>query len=229
MLSRQKYLIQDFKALVKSPEIEVIAFDIYDTLLTRKVLPEQMHYLWAQNIKKNFSLKKSEKEIVSKKFQAMKIVKLKNVIKGKDREYEYADMLYILYKIIKINIDFHEFARACLEIEEKLEKEMCYRYEKGFELYRIACNSRVKLICISDFYLSKTIVKNVMIKNGYHFDDIFISCDFLLSKRSGRLYQKVSKQLECKPVQMLMIGDNEHSDYCMAKKQGMKAICISHY
>ena len=159
----------------------------------------------------------------------MKIVKLKNVIKGKDREYDYADIMYILYKVLKVNIDFHEFARTCLEIEERLEKEMCYRNEKGFQLYRIACNSGVKLICISDFYLSKTIVENIMIKNGYRFDDIFISCDFLLSKRSGRLYQKISKQLECKPAQMLMIGDNEHSDFYMAKKQGMKAICISHY
>ncbi len=81
-----------------------------------------------------------------------------------------------------------------------------------------------KLYLLSDFYCGKAVVYKFLQNAGIDFfDDIFVSCDFGCSKRSGTLYRHALKQTGAKRSQTLMIGDNRFSDRLMARLNGLHA------
>lgn len=50
-----------------------------------------------------------------------------------------------------------------------------------------------------------------------YFSKIFISSEIGLRKSSGNLYEYVINELSCKPINLLMIGDNIYSDVKVPK------------
>ena len=77
-------------------------------------------------------------------------------------------------------------------------------------------------------YLPKEVIKNILDKNGYSFDlnHIFVSCDYKVSKKTGKLYAAFLKNIDYKANEILHIGDSWKYDYLMAKKYKLKSIHI---
>jgi len=79
-----------------------------------------------------------------------------------------------------------------------------------------------KIICVSDYYHDSNILrrflKNCNIDDGL-FDNLYVSCEHEKSKAKGTLYEHVMFCEGIKnPKNVLMIGDNKHSDQDQAKK-----------
>jgi HAD superfamily hydrolase (TIGR01549 family) len=83
-----------------------------------------------------------------------------------------------------------------------------------------------RIVLVSDFYLPGRCFIEMLANLGLsgQFDRIFVSADHGLAKSSGRLYEKMCADLRCQPDELLMIGDNPHSDVARAREKGLRCL-----
>lgn len=211
---------------INEKDIKVIAFDIFDTLLYRKVSPMHVHRMWAKKIICEYHLNYSVNTIVELKFKCGRLAKMKNISCGKDREYSYFQMTSILLKELKIQETEECFYEKCLAFELEIEKKVTYVPEQRRILFQEVKETNKKLICISDFYLPVMSVKEILEYHNLFVEYIFVSSEYLLQKRTGRLYEEVVRNIDVNYSEILMMGDNEISDVFNAKSKGMKAALL---
>jgi len=113
------------------------------------------------------------------------------------------------------------------------EKELSLEYDvlntRTFmkDIYNYACQKNKKIIIISDMYLSKEFLKDVLKKNGYtKFDNIYISSEYGKTKGTGELYNIALEELNISVKDILHIGDNQYSDINRPRKLGINAFFI---
>jgi len=201
---------------------KVIAFDFFDTIVYRNVSPKHVHYMWANRMINFFELDLKVEKLVKIKFQSMRLAKFNNLRHGYDKEYDYKQMSSILYNRIKPNVDIIEFYEKSMLIEESIEKEVISISTDFLDIFKLCNLLKKKIIIISDFYLPSRVLKNILQEHKIEIDvkDIYVSCDFKRTKDSGNLYKEVIKSLKIDPKEMLMIGDNQKSDFENSKKNG---------
>lgn len=212
---------------------KVISFDVWDTLIKRKCNPEEIKLFTAR-----YLLFKYESKIREEYRDSYIILKTRNCIefeickenekKGKDGECRIIDVFNNLQKkIFKKEED--SIAIELLRIEIEHEKKMIYVNEKVLDI--LEKYKDLKMYCISDFYMDKNSLKEILdstiLKN--RFEEIYSSADFLLNKKSGNLYKKFEEDLKISPNDHIHVGDNEFSDIQVAKKMGIETIQMEKY
>ena len=205
------------KKEIMNPEIKVVSFDMFDTLVLRPfLLPADMflllnrkfHELFDTSSVVDFGLlrPKCEREIREiKKQEGIMEITL-------DEIYDYMSENYH-FDYEKLNIIKEE--------EIKMELHFCYVRQTGFELYELAKEVGKKVIVTSDIYLPKDVIIRILKKNGYEFDDYYISSEIKKTKADGEIYDYV-KEKE-KTDQIFHIGDNYYSDFLHAQDEGIKS------
>lgn len=121
------------------------------------------------------------------------------------------------------------FVQTVLDIEVAVERavqRVCPQMRQVLEALKGAGS---QMILVSDFYLQESYFRKMLHSHGLEgvFDDIYVSVDYGISKGSGRLYEKISKDLGRAREDMVMIGDNEHADIKMAQENGLKTVLVS--
>ncbi|MBQ8165692.1 MAG: HAD hydrolase-like protein [Lachnospiraceae bacterium] len=108
------------------------------------------------------------------------------------------------------------------DIEIETECENVYVNEEVLELIKMAESKGIKLVLTSDMYLNKNQICKVLISAGVPidiFDEIFVSCEYGISKSNGDLYNVILEKLNVKADEILHLGDNYNSDYVSARKK----------
>ncbi|MBM7567979.1 hypothetical protein [Paenibacillus sacheonensis] len=192
---------------------DIVSFDILDTLVLRPfAAPTDMFYLL--EVKHNYLnfaniRKQSEQEARKIKFEQcgtyeITIVDIYNQVAyhtGLDRDY-------------------------CIKLEFELELEMCTSNPYMKEVYEILKANHKRMIAVSDMYLPKGLMKQILEKCGYNeLEDVFMSCEFEASKRHQDLYAVVDEVLQKNgPKSVVHVGDNYVSDIEQATKFGWNAV-----
>jgi predicted HAD superfamily hydrolase len=210
---------------IKLEDMEVVAFDVFDTIIYRNVSPFHVHRMWANSLIDRFMLTKSADQIVKMKFECGRLAKLQNLSRGMDKEYHYRQMTDLLKKRLNIAMDSLDFYSACLDIELRIEESVCYVPDEVKE-FVTQVQMKKKIICISDFYLPGESLIKLLGSKGIHVDDLFVSSDYLLQKKTGRLYAAVVERLGVEADKIVMIGDDKTSDVDNAKEAGLGAIYL---
>ncbi len=74
-------------------------------------------------------------------------------------------------------------------------------------------------------YLPLEVIEQILKTNGFdEIDKIYLSCEEMKTKSTGNLYEKVIKEENVEPSNIVHIGDNYRSDYEMAKKHKINSI-----
>ena len=189
---------------------EIISFDVYDTLIARCVdKPEEVFGIVEKVINDSselytpdFKNRRVKAELMAKKYERFEEISI-------DKIYQYFDAISNKDKI--------------KEIELSIEENVSLPNPKGKELYEYALNSNKKIIIISDMYLSGSYIEKILNKNGYKdYYRCFVSSDFGVKKKSGRLYRIVSEESKISKEQIYHIGDNPLSDCISARMMGIK-------
>lgn len=213
---------------IHETKYKYIFFDIFDTLLYRKVQPEFTKKIWANHLTSSLDLNINMIELYSLRNKLEQELGERNYNTGKDWEFKYIDLIKEIYKRIDTNITEKEFITLSTTLEVGIESSVLIPHEDIIKEIKIAKKKNKKIYCVSDMYLSKemlsSIFENLGIKNL--FDDIYVSCEYLVNKKSGKLYEKVIKDIKAKNSECIMIGDNKSSDYEIPKKIGIDAIHI---
>lgn len=183
---------------------QIISFDIFDTLLVRPYIkPSDMFF----HLEKIYSLQGFAKHRITAESSARE--------KTQAEEINY-EAIYTL-----INKRYETMQ----EKELAFEKRILQANPEMPPLFQYALENGKKVIIISDMYLSKTFLEQILNEKGYKgYFRFYLSSELGKTKSTGSLYTHVLSDLRCVPSALLHIGDNRHSDYLMPRKYGIHAL-----
>lgn len=191
-------------------QFDVISFDIFDTLILRPFSkPHDLFMLLGEkhNLVDFVSIRRSAE------VEAREIAKVK---KG-NREVT----LYDIYEVIEFRTGIDKAYGVQVEFETELE--LCFANPYMIEVFNILRSQGKEIIAISDMYLSRSMIVQLLDKCGYlGFREIFVSSEHNGSKRDKNLYKIVLKYLG-EEIKLVHIGDNYQTDYKCASQLGIEA------
>jgi len=208
---------------------QLLSVDLFDTILRRSCHPDEIKFLTARHIWLTTPEMKDLScwEIFHERQQCEERLAEEAKIQGMDGEYRYASVLRVwLHKIypvekrIEIEKQVEILARAELEIEKRR-----IRLDSGIEQLLLKWPNKHCFIIVSDFYMPSSSVKEILDTQKFSLSKgkIYVSHDHGLSKRTGRLFEKVREEADVSPERHIHIGDLFSSDVLSQIKTGGKA------
>lgn len=181
------------------------SFDVFDTAIVRIVSkPKEVFEL----IEKKIDLKYFIQSDFARKRIAAETEARKKAI------YDEVNLDEIYKEIYIDGVEISDIQ----ELEISCEIEACRANPVILQYYRKLINEGFKVVFISDMYLSSKAVERILRSCGYSvFCKVYTSSDTRCTKRSGKLFRYVLRDLSIKPFEMQHIGDNFRSDYLRPK------------
>lgn len=190
---------------------DVLSFDIFDTLIMRKVFKPEDVFLIVEK-------KAADKGIYFKKFAEMRVkAQLESGLNNPDI-YKIYDQIQLMTGISERDKD------TVLALEIETEKEVLVPRRSMVEVFEYAIKMG-KIVClISDMYIPRNILKDILDQCGIKgYKDIFVSCDYKRLKLEG-LFDEYRKKITGEYY--LHFGDNLIYDGYCANFSGIEAIVI---
>ena len=195
---------------------DVVSFDIFDTLITRKVLHPSgifslIDILAKQRVNIDFDLREARIEAEKKLINS-------------ERTFSYS--IFDIYSEITDRFNLSEEQKEQLiNIELEAEEKLICPRKDIQSLFMDLYKKGRKIILVSDMYLSTEQIKHLLKVCGYPEDiELFVSNEFGSIKSDGSLWKIIVKKFGGK--QIVHIGDDRQSDFVAAKKTGVKSVWI---
>lgn len=200
-------------ALVAAPAIRVVTFDIFDTLLIRPFLdPDYVKHLlqaeYAQAAIPDF---------------------LENRLRSESRARENSECdvdIHAIYRHFPSPVN--GTAQAITPDREIALETLSVRQRPDVQaLLQYAVQSGKKVVLASDMFLPRAVIEAMLERcgvTGWH--ALYLSCDIGVRKDSGKLYDHILTNEHIAPHQMVMVGDNERSDFQIPADMGIGTIHI---
>lgn len=194
-------------------EAEIISFDVFDTLIFRTAaVPEDVFDAIPYP---SFKSRRIEAERAARRESGREEVALNDIYQVFFEKYPAGNMPG--RKPDKLNPDPEELKDA----EIKAELSACYANPEALGFYKELQERRKRIIIVSDMYLPASVIAAILHNAGFTgYERLFVSSEYGLTKRSGRLFWEVQREMGT--ANIVHIGDNFISDYCKAWKMGLK-------
>ena len=196
----------------KISEADAVTFDVFDTLIVRKVFKES-------DVFKLISFVQNEIK--------GSYVDIRKKAEDKAWAEENNPTIYDIYQQIEKMLHIPEdINNKLLELEVQVEKQiLCKRLEVCNIMDQVIQDGK-KVYLISDMYLPKEILRDILDDVGIEgYTDLFVSCDYGVSKQEG-LYNIVKDIICPDDNTILHIGDNYYSDIVSAQDAGFNTFQI---
>lgn len=203
--------VQEFAAQLFS--YDVISFDIFDTLIYRKVeKPNDVFYLMSAEMGWNdftYIRKRAETEARNEKER---------------REGTREVVLSEIYDVLE---RYYDVDRSFMEREMELELELSMANPYIHQVYHILCvlskELDKKIVFTTDMYLPLETIQKLLKKNGYEkYDEIILSNEYGLRKGDGTLQQVLKEHYPDKKI--IHVGDNRQADVEKTIAAGIAAV-----
>jgi len=213
------------KWLNKHDHYAVCSFDVFDTLLRRRIAPpELVKQLVAEHISEILARSGtpvSPKEISTHRTRVEEALWRKAESGGKDADYHLDDVVAETLKAIKAERVLG--SEQIVNYEIGLEKIAAQPMPGALEVLSYLKSIGKRVICISDSHLSANQMSSILEYHGFlqYIDKLYVSSDVGKRKSTGRLFRHI---IEKEDKRIVHIGDNYDSDYIMPKNLGIKAL-----
>ena len=165
-------------------DYNVITFDVFDTLLIRDVLkPIDVFWLVGGNV---FRYRRIMAEYLANMSSKKEEITIQDIYKFLPQKY--------------------------MEQEINVEKAVCRANPSVERVYHELKKAGKRIFAISDMYLSKNVVSELLHSAGYSFEDIYVSSEYGVRKQSGKLFEVFCQKEEINREDILHIGDNPDAD-----------------
>lgn len=188
-----------------------ISFDVFDTLIKRDCAKPVDVFYGVET--------KADKEFQQDTHFAKARIQAEATARRKGHEEVTLDEIYSCLSL-EISSDKVEQLKSW---ELEYEYELCQLNPLIKPVYDYCVKHKKKVVIISDMYLPERVIADILDKVGIHYEALFVSSSYMVTKAKGGLFTSVLKQLQIKPSDMLHIGDNKRSDYLMPKALGIAA------
>lgn len=194
-------------------DYDVISFDIFDTLILRPFSDPNDLFLFLENKFDYINLAK-----LREKYEQEVRRRVEEQTNGNSREVTIEQIYEELSKWTGID------KQQGIEAEYNLELEFCFANPYMKIVFDILKANNKRIIAVSDMYLPKPMMERLLRKCGYEgFEEIFVSCDYGVSKRNLGLYNVVEEKLT-KGLRVIHVGDNFVPDIEKAIEAGWEAV-----
>ncbi len=175
-------------------QFDVISFDIFDTLLAREILhPDDLFSFMGKIIQDKYGIK---------------IDYLKCRKEAERLDSSIHDIYAQLPKVMNVT---EAQAKEIKELEISLEKKILIPRADMIELINRLKAQNKTIIAVSDMYLTKEILSEILVDAGYPlFDEIYVSCDCGYRKDTDEIWDYVLPKYE--RLTFVHVGDNMQSD-----------------
>lgn len=203
--------LRHIHAAITDPAAQIIAFDIFDTLLTRP-------FLDADYVK--HLLHEEHKKAGRQGFRDARVREEGAARQAKGRDVDIHEIYRHLAKTCRDGRDTWTPDR---EIE--LEILSVRPRREAVALFEFAIRSGKKIVLASDMFLPRAVIEEMLKRCGVKgWDTLYLSSEIGLRKDSGKLYRHILQQEGIEPKQMVMIGDNERSDVQIPLDLGIRTV-----
>lgn len=211
------FIAADTKIQAALNQVEVVSFDIFDTLVKRNVLnPEDIHYLVQKQFYEQTGIKIQEYQEIRVRAEKLARKKSKTEEITLEEIFSFITNIPMEQKIILKNM------------EEAIELENCCPNIKMQGVYKKAVEENKHIIITSDMYLDEIVIKNILHKCGYtEYEKLYLSSKYKLCKSTGNLFEIIKKDYKDLEGAILHIGDNVKSDYYIPRKKKINALLIN--
>ncbi|WP_054023367.1 HAD-IA family hydrolase [Bacillus sp. FJAT-28004] len=192
--------------------IDIITFDIFDTLITRPLLsPDTVFKMIA---KENESFFGNPIDYINMRKEAeSEVRKSKNYIGdcSIDEIYEKMSQLYDLAPSLCEKLKY-------IEIDNEIK--LCMPRKEVIEILNYSRIKNKRIILISDMYLDVKTIERMLAKcNINYYDELLVSSKLQKRKDNGQMWDYFKSNYEGRKT--LHIGDNEHSDVQIPEDKGL--------
>ena len=180
---------------------EYVSFDIYDTLLIRPYVKPADLFRHAELIsgKKGFSESRVSAERRAR-IRYRREITLEEIYGEIDPEY-----------------------RSMKDLEIGLETSVPVANAQICGLLNSLREKGKSIILISDMYLPRSIIEQVLERCGISYHMLYVSSEYEVTKHGGSLFEKAMSDLGIGPEQLFHIGDNKHSDRDVPVRLGISS------
>lgn len=189
------------RRMIRRPNIKVVSFDIFDTLLVRPALhPKDIFHVIAAKVNSAYDV-----DFIKMRWNAEEETGISNP--SIHDIYAHIQRKYGLDAVI---------AEALLAEEISCETVMLAPREDIKRCYDEAVKLGKRVIAVSDMYIPAEILHSLLQSKGYeHICALYVSCEYDRRKSDGSLYDIVITAENVHPSEILHIGDNAQAD-CQA-------------
>lgn len=208
---------------------KVVSIDIFNTILLRQLSPEMVIKRSSQRFAGIFSPYAPNVTWLSvyeyRRIIAERLKSLSNY-HGHDPDCRFTDIVDELYqRFIPGSQETAQLKQDLFQAELEEESATLKPAPETIPFLDKLREAGKIVIFVSDMYLSTNDIFSLLKSFSLHkyFKTGFTSGDQLLTKRSGRLYQFLLKELKVPPNQVIHIGDHLVSDYRTPNSLGIRA------
>ncbi|MBZ7934970.1 HAD-IA family hydrolase [Campylobacter sp. W0065] len=220
---RENICYNQYLYQIQQKNFSLFSFDVFDTLISRKVAQPQSIFLIVKERLKSENLELPPVLIENFDYIRVQIEQYFyiNICSKKNQDVTFDE----IYKVIQDNFNLTENQkRKIMDLEIQTEKEYLYPIVKNIKLVENLIKSNKRVILISDMYFNSELIRNFLI----HFSDIFkeipiyVSSEYKRKKHNGKLFKIVFSLEKIKPENWIHCGDNYEHDILQARKLGIE-------
>jgi len=214
----------------------VVAFDVFDTLVERNVRPEHVKILACNRLVQELGLNGAcGHDVYARRQRIESALGRRALAETGEAEFRHADMAKELFAelctsgLMPGGLDAASFAAVALRVELAVERQVLRAKCSGLDALRAARSAGKRVLLVSDFYMPASVLARLLAGVGiapplYH--SLYVSCEYMASKRSGRLFDVILANTGCAAPAVTMFGDNPHSDVAMASVRGLRTVLV---
>lgn len=194
---------------------EVVSFDLYDTLISRKVIkPEDVFLLLNWRLHSEGILLEQES-----------FIEMRNRAVNHLPKYYSLDELY--EKILQQNHLNPDVVEKIKQLELELEREIIVGRTIMLDLMKELMEQGKTVYIVSDMYLSKEVIYELLEMNGLQIsqEHILVSNELKAEKRDGTLWEFYKNNI-VKDKLAIHIGDNQAADIEKPREYGVDSYYV---
>lgn len=182
-------------------QFDLVSFDIFDTLITRKIYrPDDLFHVIKYNIKSQLN--------IDFDFYNVRKEAEQQVWNEKGAGTDIHDIYLKIAEITQFDLDVVEKMKS---IEVDTELEYAIPRKDMLEIFNKLRDIGKTIVLVSDMYLTSNIINEILLKCGYKgYHDIWVSCEKKARKDMGDLWKLFLETYGDKKI--IHVGDNPRSD-----------------
>lgn len=201
------------------------SFDVFDTLITRKTaIPQGIFAMMQRELEQNWEYRNIPSSFRTNFYRL-------RIEAEKSARYSYQDgqtddvTLRQIYSVLAMRGELDEKqAEKLMDLECEIEYRESLSVKKNLAWIKELLQKGEKIILISDMYLPGEQIQRMLEKADPVLTTLplFLSNEYGEGKYTGRLYQRIKKELHLKEEMWIHIGDNQRVDGTAAEKLGIR-------
>lgn len=206
----QYFEISENDLLTSIQDCQVVSFDIFDTLLMRKVLyPRDIFLIMDRILEDKHTFCFSSERMMAERELS---------VKGSPSIRDIYSSLARKWRLSQHKIEY------LLKLELELEKKTLVPRNKMVDIYEKCLKMGKRIYLVSDMYLPSDMLAELLeIHNIKSYEKIIVSCEYGCEKRNG-LFGMLKKELGNK--RCIHIGDNIEADIKPARQYGLDSFHV---